>query len=291
MSKDMFTATQFAWQRQLVADHRLPGSALRVALVVADHMNRKTGDAWPGQGRIAELCGLSRTGVRKAISMLEERGHLLVEAGRGRRLTSRYRWKLDNQETARNDHTSDPFSEENGNQSDPLSKTEKGHSCAKKGHSCIEKGHPSCHKPTEEPIEEPTEVDTPIIPQSFFEDFSDAETDPPPDRFEEFWDQYPRRVAKGAARGAWRKAAKTADPGEIIRGAMRYAAEREGQEARFTKHPATWLKAECWADDPAPATNVVPLHNGHHQPAQSGGGWVADAARAAAAIMAAEGQT
>lgn len=83
---------------------------------------------------------------------------------------------------------------------------------------------------------------------------------------------------------------KTADPGEIIRGSMRYAAEREGQEARFTKHPATWLRAECWADDPAPPSNVVSIRHGASQPAQSDGGWIADAARAAAAIMTAEGR-
>ena len=34
---------------------------------------------------------------------------------------------------------------------------------------------------------------------------------------------------------------------------MRYAAERTGQDAHWTKHPATWLNNECWKDEPAPS--------------------------------------
>jgi hypothetical protein len=30
---------------------------------------------------------------------------------------------------------------------------------------------------------------------------------------------------------------------------MRYAAERRGEDPRFTKHPATWLRKGCWSDE------------------------------------------
>lgn len=69
--------------------------------------------------------------------------------------------------------------------------------------------------------------------------------------FEEFWKVYPRHVAKGTARRSFEKALKTASAGTIIAGARRYAAERAGQEPKFTKHPTTWLNAECWTDEPS----------------------------------------
>jgi len=69
--------------------------------------------------------------------------------------------------------------------------------------------------------------------------------------FADFWRAYPRRVAKGAARKAFAKAIKNGvEPAAIIEAARRYAAERAGEEARFTKHPSTWLNGECWDDEP-----------------------------------------
>ncbi|WP_274611509.1 helix-turn-helix domain-containing protein [Rhodoplanes elegans] len=69
--------------------------------------------------------------------------------------------------------------------------------------------------------------------------------------FAEFWDAYPRRKAKGAAERAFAAALKAgADPAAVIAGARRYAAERAGQDPKFTKHPTTWLNAEAWLDEP-----------------------------------------
>lgn len=67
--------------------------------------------------------------------------------------------------------------------------------------------------------------------------------------FSEFWKLYPRKVAKGQARKAFVAAiSKGAVLETILAGATRYIAERSGQEDKFTKHPATWLNAECWTD-------------------------------------------
>lgn len=77
-----------------------------------------------------------------------------------------------------------------------------------------------------------------------------------PDRFDEFWKTYPRRVGKGAARKAWDKAIKNgADPEEVIWGARRYSTDprRAAADIRYTAHPATWLNAERWTDEDAPA--------------------------------------
>lgn len=100
---------------------------------------------------------------------------------------------------------------------------------------------------------------------------SPSSTDAPPsssvsveESFEIFWEAYPRRVAKGEARKAWPAAVKKASDGRmgtpaeishgaalaIIEGAKRYASEVAGSEAKFIAHPASWLRAERWGDEP-----------------------------------------
>ena len=60
-------------------------------------------------------------------------------------------------------------------------------------------------------------------------------------------------TSKKTAEKAFAKALKEgAHPKDIIAGALRYSAERDGQEPRFTKHPSTWLNAGCWEDEPTP---------------------------------------
>jgi hypothetical protein len=65
--------------------------------------------------------------------------------------------------------------------------------------------------------------------------------------FETFWGVYPRKVGKGAARKAYRNALKRASSEEILAGAKRYAASNPDPE--YTKHPSTWLNADCWLDE------------------------------------------
>lgn len=69
--------------------------------------------------------------------------------------------------------------------------------------------------------------------------------------FDAFWAVYPRRVAKRAARKAWDQATKRAPAGVIFAGAERYR-DQLGRDPTFTAHPATWLNADRWADEPMP---------------------------------------
>jgi hypothetical protein len=77
--------------------------------------------------------------------------------------------------------------------------------------------------------------------------------------FEEFWSRCPRKVGKGAARKAYAKARGLASWHTIMSGMLRYAAECDGTEPRFIKHPAKWLTAECWDDEPTP----IPIEFNH----------------------------
>jgi hypothetical protein len=81
--------------------------------------------------------------------------------------------------------------------------------------------------------------------------------------FEAWYAQYPRYVARGAAEKAYAKARTIASAEELFAGAMRYAAERQGQDPQYTKHPATWLSAKGWLDEPTPSAR--PKSNGQHR--------------------------
>ena len=71
------------------------------------------------------------------------------------------------------------------------------------------------------------------------------------DEFATFWATYPRKVGKGAARKAWTAATKVTSAATITAGADRYVAEcrAAGTEPQYIAHPATWLRAERWADE------------------------------------------
>jgi hypothetical protein len=62
-------------------------------------------------------------------------------------------------------------------------------------------------------------------------------------------------VAKGAAAKAYRRIIRNreATEAELLAGAMRYAAQRDGDDPQFTKHPATWLNGKCWMDEVSPS--------------------------------------
>jgi hypothetical protein len=78
--------------------------------------------------------------------------------------------------------------------------------------------------------------------------------------FTRFWGTYPKRVAKDRARKAWDRRIKDGvDAETLIAGAQRYAVERQSQDPKFTKHPATWLNGGCWEDE-APGAPVIDEH-------------------------------
>ena len=70
-------------------------------------------------------------------------------------------------------------------------------------------------------------------------------------RFNEFWDAYSKKRGKGAAEKAFTKAARKADPSEIIRAAHVHADYHQIKrtEFKFIPYPATWLNESRWGDD------------------------------------------
>jgi hypothetical protein len=68
--------------------------------------------------------------------------------------------------------------------------------------------------------------------------------------FDAFWRGYPRKVGKEAARKAFAKALKSADAEAVMSGVAALRAEVAGKDPKFTPHPATWLSAGRWEDEP-----------------------------------------
>jgi hypothetical protein len=73
---------------------------------------------------------------------------------------------------------------------------------------------------------------------------------PSPIGFEKFWEQYPRKIGKGAAKRAWTAAVRKVGAEPLVAAAASYSRQREGQDAKFTPYPATWLNREQWLDVP-----------------------------------------
>lgn len=80
---------------------------------------------------------------------------------------------------------------------------------------------------------------------------------PVDDLFTEFWGIYPRRAGKQAALRAWRKAVKTTPAEVVLDGARRLRDDPNLPEKQFVPHPASWLNAGRWDDDPLPPRGGV----------------------------------
>lgn len=68
--------------------------------------------------------------------------------------------------------------------------------------------------------------------------------------FDEFWRLYPRKVAKLEAVKAWKQVTREYAPADIIAGLERNLPTLTGRDRQYVKHPASWLRAGCWMDEP-----------------------------------------
>ena len=239
MSDDRFTVNKLAWLEQVASDVELSLLSRVIAMIIGlRYLNRDTGDAWPGTETLAEDIGRGRTQVHEALGSLADRGHLeITTTSGGKGQTNRYRPILKGPNPSEN--RTKPFGNPNPSEKQTLRKSGTNPSENRTKPFGNPKGNPY-----EEPYEEPIEgecLSPPLSRPSKITD--DAE-------FESFWRVYPRKEAKGAARRAFAKARKSVELDVLVAGATRYAGDRSHENPKYTKHPATWLNGECWADEP-----------------------------------------
>lgn len=79
------------WQLGLecARDRRVTKTSLAVILVIGDHVNRRTGEAFPSTARVARLAGITTRTARRGIRQLVALGYLAERRVPGR--TTRYR--------------------------------------------------------------------------------------------------------------------------------------------------------------------------------------------------------
>jgi len=78
--------------------------------------------------------------------------------------------------------------------------------------------------------------------------------------FDQFWNYYPRKTDKLAAKRALAKILEQTPNLEdaILEGVKRLAEDPNLPEARFIKHPATWIHAGGWENEPYPERRPDP---------------------------------
>jgi DNA-binding transcriptional MocR family regulator len=75
----------------IARDPRVTASAFRLLYIIAGFVNRTSGDAWPGQQRLARELGVSVRTIQRDIDQLVALGYLTITRSRGRGRTNRYR--------------------------------------------------------------------------------------------------------------------------------------------------------------------------------------------------------
>lgn len=242
MSQDQ-GSDRFGLLFAIVADRELSAAAKCAATVLLlKFLNTKTGRCDPSFATLAEQLGRSRRAIITAVAELEKAGWLAIDGsgGGGRGNTNQFGFKLDRMNNERVKQTS------------PVQPT----SPVKQN---AERVKQTSHEPTRTNSALRAEEGE-YTPARAPDGAALAEA-----TFAEFWRSYPLQVDRKAALEAFSAALANgkATSHEIVAGAMRYAAERDGEDARFTARPANWLKRERWTDQAAPKS--VARDRGHGQ--------------------------
>jgi hypothetical protein len=232
---DKYTADRFRWLDQIGADADLTPLCFRVAYVISTFVNRASGDAWPGQDRLAEICHATDRGIRAALTQLKNGGHLQQTGRGGRSITSRYKPVLKDTETRNPASTFMELNPEAGFLDKPPKPGTNRHKT--RNRSTDKPGTRLPTIPLIEPIEEPFERKS-------------------PQEFEIWWSAYPKKDGEIPARKIYARIIKKreASHAELLAGAMRYAAQRTNEDPKFTKEPKNWLAEGRWRDQTSPAS-------------------------------------
>lgn len=240
-----------------------------VLMILASYAHADTLEAWPSQATIAADSGLSERAVRKALSELQKRGVICREARR-RRNGSRSSdiVKIVAQQAPR----------AGSEQPAPRSAPTRHHVPPQNRNSEPEKvisdlgpSGPSPEKPSlpptdlfgrSEPEPKVAKAAKPVL------SITEAEA------FARWWGVYPLKVKRPVAQIAFRKAlggmkGELADKVALLMtGAQRVAeVAKNPREARYIRHPSTWLNQEGWADeDSRPTLNEYGLQFDPHRP-------------------------
>jgi hypothetical protein len=224
MGKSLSHAEYFRWIQAVLADPAFTHAQKSILVRLALHLNVKSGRCDPSIETVARGAAVRPRAVQTAFAKAQTLGYLIRHEGGGRGRTTGYTLVLKEGYTPSDTlHGDAAF-------------TETLHGQTLNGGA--QKGARPRHKPR-----------TAVHPNT-----ENKKNIADNDDFGRWYAIYPKHRARGKARKAFERIIRSgkATVDELIAGATRYVAERQGQEQRFTKDPATWLNGECWADEPLP---------------------------------------
>ena len=226
MGKSLTYAEHFRWMQEVLAERAFTHAQKVILVRLALHLNLKSGRCDPSVETVAIGAAVKARAVQATIAQAQELGWLIRHEGGGRGNTNSYTLHLkDADVTAKTLHSGAPFVE-----------TLHGETViggAQKGATRRCKPCTAVHPNTEN--KKNTDIDQGFV---------------------RWYATYPKHRSRATARKAFEKIVRAgkATVDELIAGANRYALERRGQMQQYTKDPATWLKGECWDDEPLPVT-------------------------------------
>ncbi|MBR0746188.1 hypothetical protein JQ582_19845 [Bradyrhizobium japonicum] len=261
-------ATRAGFMRRASAPDVNP-HALKLAYLIAfKHMDSATGTARPSQDTLAAGLNVSIRTVQRLLDILTPLG-LVIVPGHGPGRSATYWIDLDK---------TTPMSPINTTSMSPMGARKGDNRRQRTRHQTTEKATPVSpplkknlqeDSKKEEYISEPSSFASPDAGQDTREsggknraanasrncrNSKNVTRVSAPDlaAFAEFWAIYPLKVGKLDAEKAYLAKAKAGVATAVMNaGAARYAAERSGQDPKFTKHPTKWIKGECWNDEPS----------------------------------------
>jgi flagellar biosynthesis regulator FlaF len=210
---------------------------------------------FPSQETLADDCEMSRSTLNEHLNRLEW-GGLLSRVQRSDKKTHRQKSTLYilgfQPEFTRNVEKPCPKS---GHGTDE-EQTQKP--CPETGHGAVSGKSPKpCPDFSQSRVRNP---DTNSVREPVREPVCSADADPHTkigfsetgevaDAFDEFWEAHPRPIDIQKTRAAFIAAVEAGtDPTVIIAGARAFAAEQDGNDPKFVKSSALWLKDKRWAD-------------------------------------------
>lgn len=209
------------------------GSELLMLLAIADFAD-DDGRAYPAVPTLAAKCRMTPRNANLILAALRRTGELVIRQNEGPKGTNLYQII----------HASTPeagFTPEERFTLKPTSPTP-------------EAGFLKPLKPaSDEPSVNHQEPSLPRNAKNPRRVCSPSASESADDGFASFWKRYPKKVAKPQAVKAWRKTKPTGQLlADLLAGLERHMASADWQKdgGQFIPHPATWLNARRWEDEP-----------------------------------------
>jgi len=245
-------------QELLASDRSLAAKAIGAALTLRFH-NGNTGRCDPSYEALGAAAGLKRRATIDAIRELKDQDWIRIEKRDrpGRSHTNAFRPAFERVRDGA------PLSSERVHDGAPFDGSERVHNGAPlepKGCTIpYERVHDGAPEHTNNVSEERGGADAPSPARPAGGGL---------DGFEEFWRAFPKRTHRAQAEASFQRVVSSgeATAGQIVAGAIRYAAEVAGKQARYVTTTYKWLDGKRWLDEPGSNSGGPEQPRGRREP-------------------------